>query len=227
MVKNLDSEHMSQTKKCVVVLSGGPDSTVVAYWAKAQGYTLHCLSFKYGQIAEKETNQARKIAEKLGASIKVIDLSSLREIFLGVTSLCDRNIALTSAFSQPIVVPFRNAIFLSIAVSYAAAVGANKIFYGAHASDAANYPDCRETFYKSMEQTAQLGTEMDIKIEAPFSGIPKSELLKIGKSLNVPFELTWSCYLDGEKHCGRCESCVNRKAAFKQAGIPDPTQYET
>jgi 7-cyano-7-deazaguanine synthase len=227
MDKNSESENMSQTKKCIVVLSGGPDSTVVAYWAKAQGYTLHCLSFKYGQIAEKETNQARQIAQRLGAPIKVIDLSSLREIFLGVTSLCDRNIALTSAFSQPIVVPFRNAIFLSIAVSYAAAVGASHIFYGAHGSDAANYPDCREAFYKSMEQTACLGTEMGIKIEAPFSSLPKSELLKIGYGLNVPFELTWSCYLDGEKHCGKCESGVNRKAAFQAAGIPDPTKYET
>ncbi|MCW4018780.1 MAG: 7-cyano-7-deazaguanine synthase QueC [Candidatus Bathyarchaeota archaeon] len=215
-----------QDKKCVVVLSGGPDSAVVAFWAKNRGYTVNCLSFKYGQIAEKETRQAVLIAEKLGAPIKIIDVTSLKEIFLGVTSLCDRNIALTSEFTQPIVVPFRNAIFLSIAVSYAAATCSNTIFYGAHGSDAANYPDCREAFYKSMEQTARLGTEMNIEIQAPFSGMPKSELLKIGKDLGVPFELTWSCYLDGEKHCGVCESCVNRKAGFKQAGIADPTEYE-
>jgi 7-cyano-7-deazaguanine synthase len=215
----------NKNKKCVVVLSGGPDSTVVAYWAKKQGYSINCISFKYGQIADKETDCARKIAKKLDAPIKVIDMSSLKEIFLGVTSLCDQNITLTSSFSQPIVVPFRNAIFLSVAVSYAASVCADKIFYGAHGSDAANYPDCRPAFYKSMEQTARLGTETDFQIEAPFSGISKSELLKIGADLGVPFDLTWSCYLDGEKHCGKCESCVNRKAAFKQAAIPDPTQY--
>jgi 7-cyano-7-deazaguanine synthase len=214
-----------QKDKCVVVLSGGPDSAVVAYWARKQGYELHCLSFKYGQIAEKETGQARLIGKNLDATVKVINLSSLKEIFVGVTSLVDRNIAITSDFSQPIVVPFRNAIFLSIAVSYAASVGAGKIFYGAHASDAANYPDCREKFYKSLEKTAQLGTEMNMEILAPFSNISKFELLKIGSKLGVPFELTWSCYLDGEKHCGKCESCVNRKAAFKQAGIPDPTSY--
>ncbi len=217
--------NKKQANKCVVVLSGGPDSTVVAYWAKKQGYDISCISFKYGQIAEKETECARKIAAGLGVPIKVIDMSSLKEIFMGVTSLCDRNIALTSQFSQPIVVPFRNAIFLSVAVSYAAATCTGTVFYGAHGSDAANYPDCREEFYKSLEQTAKLGTEMNIEIKAPFSSISKAELLKIGANLDVPFELTWSCYLDKEKHCGKCESCVNRKAAFEQAGIPDPTEY--
>jgi 7-cyano-7-deazaguanine synthase len=123
------------------------------------------------------------------------------------------------------VVPFRNAIFLSIAVSYAAGLGAHRIFYGAHGADAEFYPDCRQKFYKSLEQTARLGTEMNIYIEAPFSGISKSELIKIGTALSVPFQLTWSCYLDGEKHCGKCESCMNRKKAFKEAEIPDPTEY--
>ncbi len=216
---------MPENRKCIVVLSGGPDSTVVAYWAKKQGYNIHCISFKYGQIAEKETNQAKLIAARLGAPIKVIDMSNLKDIFMGVTSLCDKNIALTSAFSQPIVVPFRNAIFLSVAVSYAASIGAGKIFYGAHSSDAKFYPDCREEFYKSFEQTARMGTEMDIQISAPFSSIPKSELIKVGEELGVPFQLTWSCYLDGEKHCGKCESCVNRKKAFKETGIVDPTEY--
>jgi len=217
--------NMKANKKCVVVLSGGPDSTVVAYWAKSQGYAVSCLSFKYGQIADKETKHATLIAKTLGAPIKVIDMNNLKELFMGVTSLCDRNIALTSTFSQPIIVPFRNAIFLSVAVSYAAGICAQNIFYGAHASDAEFYPDCREEFYKSMEQTARLGTEMDIKIKAPFSGIPKSELIKIGVSLGVPFQLTWSCYLDGTKHCGKCESCVNRKKAFKEAGVADPMEY--
>ena len=216
---------MKQTNKCVVVLSGGPDSTVVAYWAKSQGYDVSCLSFKYGQIADKETTHAKLIAKSLGAPIKVIDMNNLKELFMGVTSLCDPSIALTSTFSQPIIVPFRNAIFLSVAVAYAASICANKIFYGAHGSDAAFYPDCREEFYKSMEQTAKLGTEMNIEIKAPFSGIPKSELITIGASLAVPFQLTWSCYLDGEKHCGKCESCVNRKNAFKEASVADPTEY--
>ena len=217
---------MTQKPKCVVVLSGGPDSATVAYWAKKQGYQLYPLTFKYGQIAVKETESAKKIAEKIGTSTKIIDLSALKEIFSGVTSLCNEKIPLTSEFSQPIIVPFRNAIFLSAAVAYAVTVGADKIFYGAQGSDEPFYPDCRREFYQAFEKAARLGTCQEISIQAPFSDMHKSDVIKIGKELGVPFELTWSCYLDGEKHCGRCESCVNRKKAFQEAGVPDTTKYE-
>jgi 7-cyano-7-deazaguanine synthase len=213
-------------EKCVVVLSGGPDSAAVAYWAKKQVYNLSAITFKYGQIATKETESAQKIAAKLSASIKVIDLSMLKEVFGEVTSLCNANIPMTSSFSQPIIVPFRNAIFLSVAVSYATSIGANKIFYGAQGSDELFYPDCRREFYKVFEKAACLGTGTEISIEAPFSGRPKSETLRIGAELGVPFELTWSCYFNRLKHCGKCESCVNRKRAFKEAGMSDPTEYE-
>ena len=120
---------MKTTKKCVVVLSGGPDSATVAYWAKAQGYEIYSITFNYGQIAVKETESAKKIAERLGTKTKITDLSALKEIFSGVTSLCNTEIPLTPEFSAPIIVPFRNAIFLSAAVAYAVAVGADKIFY--------------------------------------------------------------------------------------------------
>jgi 7-cyano-7-deazaguanine synthase len=216
---------VTKMEKCVVVLSGGPDSATVAYWAKKQGYDLSAITFKYGQIATKETDSAQKIAEKLGVPIKVIDLSKLKEVFGEVTSLCNADIPMTSSFSQPIIVPFRNAIFLSVAVSYAASICANKIFYGAQGSDEPFYPDCRREFYKAFETAACLGTGTEISIEAPFSGRPKSETIKIGVEFGVPFELTWSCYLNGVKHCGKCESCVNRKKAFKEAGIRDPTEY--
>ena len=216
----------SMKEKCVVVLSGGPDSTAVAYWTKKQGYDIYAITFKYGQIATKETESAQKIAENLGVPIKVIDLSTLKEVFGGVTSLCNADIPMTSSFSQPIIVPFRNAIFLSVAVSYAASICANKIFYGAQGSDEPFYPDCRREFYKAFETAASLGTGAEISIEAPFSGRPKSETLRIGAELGVPFDLTWSCYFNGLKHCGKCESCVNRKRAFNKAGICDPTEYE-
>lgn len=216
---------MKKVDKCVVVLSGGADSSTVAYWAKKQGYDLYAITYKYGQIATKEAEYASKIAERLGIPIRLIDLSSLKEIFEGVTSLCDESIPMTSSFSQPIVVPFRNAIFLSIAVSYATSIGAKKVFYGAQGSDEPFYPDCRTEFYKSFERTAQLGTATEIAVEAPFSKMPKSEVIKLGVRLGVPFHLTWSCYLNEIKHCGKCESCVNRMKAFKEAGVADSTEY--
>ena len=212
--------------KCVIVLSGGPDSATVAYWARKQGFDVYNITFNYGQIATKEIACAEKIAQKLLTPIKIIDLSSLKEVFGDVTSLCNASIPMTPSFSQPIIVPFRNAIFLSVAVSYASSIFANKIFYGAHGSDEPFYPDCRREFYKAFEKAACLGTGTEIIIEAPFSYKPKSETIKAGTKLGVPFDLTWSCYRDGAKHCGKCESCINRKKAFSDAGIPDPTEYE-
>ena len=217
---------MNPTKKCVIVLSGGPDSATVGYLAKKQGYQIYPITFNYGQIALKETEAAQKIAETLGTTTKIINLSALKEIFSSVTSLCNAEIPLTSEFSAPIIVPFRNAIFLSAAVAYAVTVGADKIFYGAQGSDEPFYPDCRKEFYEAFEKAARLGTCEEITIQAPFSGKRKSELFKAGLELGVPFELTWSCYRNGAKHCGKCESCVNRKKAFKEAGVADPTKYE-
>ena len=211
--------------KCVVVFSGGPDSSTVAYWAKDQGYEVFAMTCKYGQIATKEVECATRIATKLGVSLKLIDLSSLKQIFSGVTSLVDANIPLTSSFSGPIIVPFRNAIFLSTAVAYAVAIGAMRIFYGAQGSDAPYYPDCRKEFYESFQSAARLGTGQDLVIEAPFSQMSKSALVKLGSQLGVPFGLTWSCYLNGQKHCGKCESCTNRKKAFAEAGLKDPAEY--
>jgi len=212
--------------KCVIVLSGGPDSATVAYWAKKQGYDICAISFKYGQIAVKEVKYAQKIADRLQIPLKVVDVSTLKDVFGTATSLCNQEIPMTSCFSDPIIVPFRNAIFLSVAVSYASLVSANKIFCGAHGSDEPFYPDCRRQFYKTFEKAACLGTDKKISIEAPFNGRTKAGIIKAGAELGVPFSLTWSCYRDGKEHCGKCESCVNRKKAFLQAGIPDPTEYE-
>ena len=114
---------------------------------KKKAMTLYPITFNYGQIAVKETQSAEKIAESLGSKTKIVDLSALRGVFGDVTSLCNTDIPLTAEFSQPIIVPFRNAIFLSVAVSYAVSVGADKIFYGAHGSDEPFYPDCRREFY--------------------------------------------------------------------------------
>jgi len=214
-------------KKCVIVLSGGLDSATVAYWAKQHDYEIYPLTFNYGQIADKETVCAQKIAKTLGVNTKIINLSALKEIFSQVTSLCNTKIPMSPNFSTPIIVPFRNAIFLSTAVAYAVTVGANEIFYGAQGSDEPFYPDCRREFYEAFETAARLGTCRKIIIKAPFIYNKKFELIKEGYKLGVPFELTWSCYLKGTAQCGRCESCLNRRAAFKEAGVIDPTEYES
>jgi 7-cyano-7-deazaguanine synthase len=149
----------------------------------------------------------------------------LNEIYQGVSSLIDKNMKITSEFSEPIIVPFRNGIFLAISVAYAEGIGATKIYYGAHASDESYYPDCREEFYKAFEKAASLGTENKFEITSPFSHVSKAKLLVEARKLGVPLEKTWSCYLDGPTHCGACESCLNRKKAFQNAGISDPTKY--
>jgi 7-cyano-7-deazaguanine synthase len=213
-------------KRAVVVMSGGPDSSTAAYWAKSQGYEVYGITFKYGQIASKETEHAKLIAKELGIDIKEIDISSLNGIFESVTTLCNKSFTMPSKFEPSIIVPFRNAIFLSIAVAYAISVDAKTVIYGAHASDRPFYPDCREEFIHTFNQVVKTGTDNDVTIIAPFIHMEKWEIIRLGAKLGVPYELTWSCYLDGPIHCGKCESCVNRKNAFKKARVPDPTKYK-
>ncbi|MBS7623506.1 7-cyano-7-deazaguanine synthase QueC [Candidatus Bathyarchaeota archaeon] len=212
--------------KAVVVLSGGPDSATVAYHARSQGYDVYAITFNYGQIASKETLHARMVAERLGVSHMIVDLSSLRDVFGESTALMNKGIPMPSEFEPSIIVPFRNAIFLSIAVAYATSIGASKILYGAQGSDAPFYPDCREDFYRTFQAAARLGTDTEIEIEAPFHNIKKSDVLKLGLKLGVPYEITWSCYLNNALHCGVCESCLNRKRAFADANLKDPVRYE-
>ncbi len=216
---------MAKIKKTVIVLSGGADSATLAYWAKSKGYNIYPINFNYGQIASKETKSAEIISEKLDSKIMVIDISALKQIYEGSTVLVDRSMPMPSQFESNIIVPFRNGIFLSIAVAYAITIGAKTIMYGAHKSDEPFYPDCRKEFVNAFQDATKLGTDEDIKIENPFYKLSKDEIIQIGTSLEVPYNLTWSCYLQGEQHCGECESCSNRKNAFKLAHISDPTEY--
>ncbi len=212
-------------EKAVIILSGGPDSVTVAYWAKSQGYDVSAITFNYGQKAQIEIQVAKDIAEELGIDHQVVDLSNLSQIYQGVTSLVDKEIDVSSEFTDPIIVPFRNGVFMAVTVAYADGVEANNIFYGAHSSDEPFYPDCRKEFYEAFQEAARLGTEKDMVIKSPYSDTKKSGLLKEAVKLGVPLEKTWSCYLNGPLHCGKCESCLNRKKAFREAGIPDPTTY--
>lgn len=212
-------------RKAVVVMSGGLDSATVLYYAKDRGYDPFPMTFDYGQIARAEIRSAEAISRRLGVPWALVDLSGLSRVYMGSTSLVDPRIEITKGFSKPIVVQFRNAILLAVAVAYAGNIGAGLVLYGAHASDAENYPDCREEFVEAMERAARAGTGSMISIEAPLISLKKSEVVRLGARLGVPFWLTWSCYRDGEAHCGSCESCVNRKRAFIEAGVEDPTVY--
>ena len=213
-------------RKAVVIFSGGPDSTTLLYLTIKRGYRAYPITFDYGQIAKREIEAAKKIADGLGLDLKIVDLRILKDTYLGTTSLVDDRLPITKEFSKDLVVPFRNGVMLSFAVAYAQSIGANYIFYGAQGSDEPYYPDCRPPFVRAFQKAARLGTDSKITIKAPLTKMKKSEVLRLGKELGVPFEITWSCYRGGDRHCGICEACLNRRKAFWEAGIPDPTVYE-
>ncbi|MFN4133622.1 MAG: 7-cyano-7-deazaguanine synthase QueC [Candidatus Hadarchaeales archaeon] len=214
-------------KKAVCLISGGPDSATAAAVARKEGYDIYCLTFNYGQLASKEIESARKIAKALKArEHKIVDISFLKDLYgPGITALIDKNIPMPPKFTPAVIVPFRNGIMISIAVAYAERMGAEAIFYGPQLDDARFYPDCRRKFAAAITKAIQLGTERKIEVRNPLAKLPKFKVLKLAKELGVPLELTWSCYLNEKYHCGRCESCNNRKMAFEKAGAPDPTRY--
>lgn len=216
---------MDKLGKVIIVLSGGLDSSTLAYWANSQGYEIFPISFNYGQIAKKETNHANIIAGKLGRKLKLVDLTALKNIFERSTALVNKNIPMPTRFEPKVIVPFRNGIFLSIAVAYAVSINVKKVIYGAHKSDHQYYPDCRKDFVNAFQKAVFLGTEKEIAVENPFYNLTKANIIQMGKRLDVPYQFTWSCYREEEYHCGVCESCSNRKNAFKLSGITDPTQY--
>lgn len=213
--------------KAVCLLSGGPDSAVAAALAKKEGYELYCLSFNYGQLATKELESAKNIARALGArEHRVVNISFLRDLYgPGATALTDSSMRMPEQFEPSIIVPFRNGVMLAIAAAYASSVGAEAIFYGPQLDDAKFYPDCRKEFVSAISRAISLGTESKLQVRNPLADLNKAEVLKLAVELGVPLEQTWSCYRGGEIHCGRCESCRNRKNAFRAAGIPDPTKY--
>lgn len=220
-------------KKAVAIISGGIDSSTLLYKLVNDGYEVYALTFIYGQKHSKEVEAAKIIATKLGVNHKVIDMSSLQEILRSALTSPGMTIPEVPAEAKhydtlkSTVVPNRNSIFLSIAVGYAISIGANHVFYAAHFSDRGVYPDCRKEFVEAFAHASRLATDNpDLVIEAPFVNMNKSEIVSLGTKLGVPYELTWSCYKGGEKHCGVCSSCRERKRAFQEAGIPDPTVYE-
>ncbi len=219
----------------VVLLSGGMDSCVVAAMA-SESYELACLHVNYKQRTEvRELKAYCEIASYYGVPEEkrlVIDMAYLGAI--GGSSLTDRDIAVpTSAATSNNIpstyVPFRNTHLLAAGVSWAEVIGAEKVFIGAVEDDVTGYPDCREQYYKVFNKLVEAGTrpETRITVETPLIHMNKAEIVAKGVSLGAPFHLSWSCYKEEEKACGRCQSCLLRREAFSQAGHKDPVPCQT
>lgn len=226
---------MSDHPRTVVVASGGLDSTVLAYKLFRQDPRLLLVSFDYGQRHRRELDAAVETAERLGVPHESVDLTAVGRLLAG-SALTDSSLPMpdghyTDASMAATVVPNRNAVLLSVAVGIAAARGAIRVAFGAHAGDQAIYPDCRSVFVAAFDQAARRGTEMrpgaGVGVIAPFASWTKADIVALGATLDVPFARTWSCYRGGAAHCGTCGTCVERREAFNLAGVPDPTRYET
>jgi len=219
--------------KAVCLLSGGMDSSTLAYLAKSRGYDILALHLNYGQRTEhKERLCAKKIARFLNAKAFVeINLDYFARF--GTSSLTDEKIVVEEYDPHRIqipntYVPFRNANLLSIATTFAEAQEADAIFIGVQSLDYSGYPDCRPQFIEAFQKVIDLGTKDTTKITlfAPFITMTKTDILKEGLKLGVPYEHTWSCYRNEGRACGTCGSCYFRKEAFAAIGRQDPIEYE-
>src|SRR5271155_1493885 len=225
---------MSQKPKAVVLLSGGMDSCVTAAIA-AQTHRLALLHASYGQRTEqRERKSFDDVADFYAVSDRlVIRLDSFAQ--MGGSALTDQRIAVPESGAAlapdagiPVTyVPFRNAHFLSAAVSWAEVIGASATFIGAVAEDSSGYPDCRPEYYRAFAALVREGTrpETHIEIVTPVIAMRKSEIVRRGIELGAPLERTWSCYQFQDEACGTCDSCRLRLQAFTEAGVPDPIAY--
>jgi len=225
--------------KAVVLLSGGMDSCVCTAIARERhgAYNLALLHASYGQRTEKRERQAfDAIANYYDVQQRlIVQLDHFRMI--GGSALTDRNIRVpeneldstaTHDSAIPVTyVPFRNAHFLSVGVSWAEAIGAHSLYIGAVAEDSSGYPDCRPEYYRVFQELIRVGTkpETDIAMVTPVITLKKSEIIRRGQELGAPLHLTWSCYQGEDLACGKCDSCLLRLRAFAEAGIPDPIPY--
>jgi len=225
---------MSAKSKAVVLLSGGMDSCVTAAIA-AETNALALLHASYGQRTERRERQAfDAIADFYSLSDRLVArLDHFRDI--GGSALTDAAVAVPERENVPAsgegipvtYVPFRNAHFLSIAVSWAEAIGATSVWIGAVAEDSSGYPDCRPEYYRAFQELVRAGTRPETRIEivTPVIQMRKSDIIRRGIELGAPLHLTWSCYQGEREACGACDSCLLRLRAFEEAGVTDPIPY--
>jgi 7-cyano-7-deazaguanine synthase len=218
----------------VAAVSGGMDSVTMAHLLRDQRVDLVTLSIDYGQRHRRELAFARATAQRLGIDHLQIDLSAVGPV-LASSALTNADIAVpdghyTDESMRITVVPNRNAILLSLATAVAVSRGAGAVAFAAHAGDHTIYPDCRAAFvdsFTAMARTANDGLiHRDFRVLAPFMAMTKADIVAAGARLGVPWIETWSCYRGGDVHCGRCGTCVERREAFVQAGVADPTRYD-
>ncbi len=222
---------MKNKPKAVSVLSGGLDSTVATAYFNDK-YEIHALTFNYGQrSAEMEIKSAGAVCEKLGINHTVLDLPWLKKLGksaltseaeipeLKIDELDSKEICDETA--RKVWVPGRNVVFTAIATSFAEAENAEKIIVGWDLEEAVTFPDNSKEFLDAFNNVLRIGTLEDVEIEAPVINMGKTEIVKLGIKINAPLNLSYSCYMGGEKPCGICESCIRRMRAFKDAGIED------
>ena len=222
----------SKKSRAVVLLSGGMDSCVCAALA-ARDHEVAAVHVSYGQRTEERERQSfMAICQRLNIYDKLmIRNEALRAI--GGSALTDETIAVPEAEEVgrtiPVTyVPFRNAHFLAVAVSWAEVLGAQKVYIGAVEPDSSGYPDCRPAYYQAFNQVVKTGTKEGlIEIVTPLIATRKAEIVQLGLELGAPFDLTWSCYSREDRACGVCDSCVLRLRAFGAAGAQDPIPYAT
>lgn len=225
---------MGERQKAIVCLSGGMDSTVCAALA-ARDYDAYALHFSYGQRTEaRERQSAEQVAQLLGfKKFLPLRMDLFRQI--GGSALTDSTIDVPDApeeesaigESVPVTyVPFRNAHFLSAAVSWAEVIGAKTVIIGAVEQDSSGYPDCRPAYYEAFNSLIRQGTAVgDIQVKTPLIHLRKVEIIRLGVELGAPLHVSWSCYSGENVACGVCESCVLRLRAFREAGSTDPIPY--
>lgn len=215
--------------KVLVLCSGGMDSVTALNWAAREHTVAAAVSFDYGaKHNHREIPFAAEHAARFGVRHEVITLDFVRRLF--ASNLLEGGGAIPEGHYEAenmkqTVVPFRNAIMLSIACGLAESVGAEGLVIAAHGGDHAIYPDCREDFMRAMGDAMRLGTYAHVQLLRPFIALNKGQIAAEGARLGVDFARTWSCYQGGTVHCGRCGTCVERREAFAQAGLPDPTVY--
>ena len=220
----------SEKTRAVVLLSGGMDSSVCAAMA-ARDHETSALHISYGQRTEERERRAFiSICDALGIESRLMVKNDALRV-IGGSALTDNKIAVPESHAIghdiPVTyVPFRNAHFLAVAVSWTEVLGAEKIYIGAVEQDSSGYPDCRPAYYQAFNQVVRAGTkEGRIEIVTPLIAMRKADIVRSGLELGAPFHLTWSCYSREDRACGVCDSCVLRLRAFQDAGAEDPIPY--